>query len=91
MLHRVGRAIQDETRTRVSSSLSRYTNGSDWSQVAWIVPLSEGAEVIAWALVLCPIDGDIDPFVSDVYESVAAAIKALELEGALRQSLTGPQ
>jgi hypothetical protein len=63
-----------------------YANGSDWSQVAWIVPLSEGAEVIAWALVLCPIDGDIDPFVSDVYESIAAAIKALELEGALNQS-----
>ena len=60
-----------------------YAAGSDWSQPAWIVPLSEGAEVIAWALVLSPDDGGLDPFISDIYESLAAAIKALESEGAL--------
>ena len=54
-------------------------------QPAWIIRLSEGAEVIAWALVLSPVDGDLDPFVSEVYESIAAAIRALESEGALSQ------
>jgi len=55
--------------------------GSDWSLPAWIVPIWENDGISGWALAL---DRDLEPYVSDVFESEQAARDALDRLGAVR-------
>jgi hypothetical protein len=56
---------------------------SEWSRVAWAVPLRIEGQVAGWALFLCEDDPDDAPILNGIFESAEDAKIALAIEGVI--------
>jgi len=61
----------------------KLADGSDWSTVAWVVPLVIDQKLAGYALFLCGTDPDKAPALGGVFDSLDDAEAALAVEGAI--------
>ncbi|HWK67483.1 MAG TPA: hypothetical protein VNS34_21355 [Rhizobiaceae bacterium] len=61
----------------------QLADDSEWAVPAWIVPVRLNEQVAGYALFLCLGDGEDEPYLEGIHETVAEARSALAEQGAI--------